>query len=186
MRSELKVAPGLLIAMPQLLDPNFQRSVVLMVEHEDEGSFGLIINRPSELRLTNILDSVELDWRGDPASVAWWGGPVQPETGWVLHEPIPGVSDENSREIAPGVCLTNAPDTLRALCRQPPRNLRFVLGYSGWGSDQLAGEMADGSWINSEVTADLIFGTPPEEMWESSLRGIGVEPTALVPAHGVH
>ena len=186
MLSELKVAPGLLIAMPQLLDPNFSRSVVLMVEHEDEGSFGLIINRPSELRLTNILDSVELDWRGDPSSVAWWGGPVQPETGWVLHEPIVGLHDENSREIAPGVCLTNAPETLRMLCEQPPRNLRFVLGYAGWGSEQLTSEMAEGSWVNSEVTADLIFGTQPEDMWESSLRSIGVEPGNLVPAHGVH
>jgi putative transcriptional regulator len=186
MYGELSVAPGLLIAMPQLLDPNFYRSVVLMIEHEEEGSFGLIVNRPSELRLRNILDSVELEWQGEPESVAWWGGPVQPETGWVLHEPIAGIDDEDSREIAPGICLTNAPDTLRRLCAKPPKHMRFVLGYSGWGARQLASELAEGAWVNSLVTPELIFRTPAESMWEMALHGIGVEPTSLAPAHGIH
>jgi len=186
MHGELSIAPGLLIAMPQLLDPNFSRSVVLMIEHEEEGSFGLIVNRPSELRLRNILDTVELEWRGDPESVAWWGGPVQPETGWVLHEPIAGLREEDSREIAPGICLSNAPDTLRRLCVAPPENMRFVLGYAGWGARQLASEMADGSWVNSFVTPELVFNTAADDMWETALRSIGVEPTALAPAHGIH
>ena len=69
---ELKVAPGLLIAMPQLNDPNFHRSVVLMVEHQDEGSFGLILNRPSESRVLDLLEPLDIVWRGNSCDVAWW------------------------------------------------------------------------------------------------------------------
>jgi putative transcriptional regulator len=186
MPSEITVAPGLLIAMPQLADPNFHRSVVLMIEHQSEGSFGLIVNRPSENRVIDLLESLEILWRGQPSDVAWWGGPVQPETGWILHEPVAELGDNITREIAPGIHLSSAPEALRILAKKPPKNLRFVLGYSGWGPEQLEGELADGSWVNSDVTAELVFGTAPELLWSAAVRRLGIAPEALVPASGVH
>ncbi len=186
MVAELRVAPGLLIAMPQLADPNFHRSVVLMIEHQSEGSFGLIVNRPSKNRLSELLAPLAIRWRGNPEAVAWWGGPVQPESGWILHEPVTGLVNETTSEVAPGLLLSSAPSVLRSLSEHPPGRVRLVLGYAGWGPEQLEGELREGAWVNSDVTADLVFNTPSDELWEAAVRRIGIEPQSLVPASGVH
>ena len=186
MNAEITVAPGLLIAMPQLTDPNFHRSVVLMVKHGGDGSFGLVINRQMDQKVSELLTPLEIRWQGNRSDVAWWGGPVQPETGWILHEPVAELGDQITREIAPGLHLSSAPDALKILAKNPPKRIRFILGYSGWGPDQLEGELADGSWVNSDVTPELVFETPPEKLWETSVRRLGIEPQSLVPASGVH
>jgi putative transcriptional regulator len=186
MTSEIKVAPGLLIAMPQLADPNFHRGVVLMIEHAGDGSFGLVINRPAQNRLGELLESISVDWNGDPSEVAWLGGPVQPETGWILHEHVSGLNSDGTREILPGLYLTSGADALRRLAQEPPKRMRFLLGYAGWGPRQLEGELAHGSWVNSDATLELIFDTPPEELWSVAVRRLGVAPESLVPASGVH
>jgi putative transcriptional regulator len=151
------IAPGLLLAMPQLEDPNFVRSVVLMVEHNSEGSFGLILNRPSDLKVTEVLETLSIEWSGDDDEVVWSGGPVMPRTGWVLHEPT-----------------------------DLPARMRFVLGFSGWGSSQLESELASGAWLAAEASAEIIFETPAEAMWETVLRSLGIDPATLVSVHGVH
>jgi putative transcriptional regulator len=179
------IAPGLLVAMPQLEDPNFERSVVLMVEHSDEGSWGLIMNRPSTIAVSDILSSLGISWAGDPEAVVWSGGPVQPRTGWLVHRPVPG-GDEETLEVTPGISLTTSPDRLRVLAMEPPQQVRFLMGYSGWGSGQLETELASGAWVNAEATPDLIFETPADEMWETTLRSLGIDPVTLVPARGVH
>ena len=109
MLGEIHVAPGLLIAMPQLRDPNFDRSVVLMIEHRQEGSFGLVINRPTRTPIGDLLKSIDVDWQGKNGEVAWSGGPVQPETGWILHEHVDGLDGLGTREILPGLFITSAP-----------------------------------------------------------------------------
>ncbi len=186
MDSEIQIAPGLLIAMPQLADPNFHRSVVLMIEHQGEGSFGLVLNRPTETPLADLLDSIEIGWSGNPEEPSWIGGPVQPETGWLLHERVSGLEEKLTREISPGLYLSSARDALEHLASDPPKKMRFLLGYSGWGPAQLEGELSEGSWVNSNVDAALIFDTPPESLWQEAVRSIGVEPDSLVPGSGVH
>ncbi len=186
MANEITVAPGLLIAMPQLDDPNFYRSVVLMIEHQEEGSFGLIVNRPTRHRVADLLESIDVEWRGDPSAVAWWGGPVQQETGWILHGDGPNVSPALSRKIIDGLHISSAPEALRELAARPPERIRFILGYSGWAPDQLESELAQGAWVNSDVTPELIFDTPPEAMWEAAVRRLGIDPESLVPASGIH
>jgi putative transcriptional regulator len=181
-----RLAPGLILAMPQLQDPNFERSVVLMVEHSQEGSFGLILNQPSDLRIVDVLSTLSMEWHGNPDEVVFSGGPVMPRTGWVLHEPRNLPSEEGRVEIATGIVLSTSPERLRALAQEPPARMRFVLGFSGWGPAQLESELASGAWITAEVTPELAFETPAEEMWETVLRSLGVEPATLVPAHGVH
>jgi putative transcriptional regulator len=186
MAAEITVAPGLLIAMPQLADPNFHRSVVLMIEHQPEGSFGLIVNRPTTNRVEELVSSLELQWRGKSDAVAWWGGPVQQDTGWILHAPVAELAHESTREITEGLHLSSAPDALRTLCEAPPARLRFILGYAGWGPEQLEDELREGAWVNSDVTADFLFDTPAESLWEAAVRRLGIDPEALVPASGVH
>ena len=186
MTQELSIAPGLLIAMPQLDDPNFARRVVLMVEHEDEGSFGLVLNTPVAATVGELLEGINIDWHGTANDKAWAGGPVQPETGWILHEPVEGLDGPGTHEVVPGLFLTTAPTALKTLAAKPPPRVRFILGYSGWGPSQLQSELSASAWVNSDVTADFVFQTPAENMWEASLERLGVAPSALAPAAGVH
>jgi putative transcriptional regulator len=181
-----RIAPGLLLAMPQLDDPNFERSVVLMVEHNEQGSFGLIVNRAGDLLITDVLTTLGMTWGGDPEEVVRTGGPVMPRTGWVLHEPVDLPHEEGMVEIVPGLVLSTSPDRLRTIAEAPPRHLYFVLGFSGWGPTQLESELAVGSWITAEATPSLVFETPAEQMWETVLQSLGIEPATLVPARGVH
>ncbi len=180
------IAPGLLLAMPQLEDPNFVRSVLLMVEHNLQGSFGLILNRPSELKVTQVLDSLDIEWGGDEDEVVWSGGPVMPRTGWVLHEPVDLPTDEGHVDIVPGVVLSTSPERLATLAQSPPGRMRFVLGFAGWGSAQLELELASGAWLAAEASAAIVFETPAESMWETVLHSLGIDPAALVSTQGVH
>src|SRR5690606_6943700 len=194
---EAELAPGLLVAMPHLLDPNFHRAVVLMIEHNEEGSFGLVVNRPSTMSVSALLGALDMNWRGDNSAVVWTGGPVMPTSGWVLHEPSPrvgpgaptlqsGLENDGTVSFAPGIDLSTSPDKLRVIADAPPERTRFLLGYAGWGPGQLATEMARGSWLHAEADADLIFETPSDLLWETALRSLGVSPESPLQASGVH
>ena len=181
------LAPGLLLAMPQLADPNFSRSVVLMIEHSSQGSFGLVINHPSPIKASELLDSLEMSWRGEDAAVVWAGGPVSPSTGWVLHEPV-SVAQPGPGTIAitSSISLSTSPDRLRAIANAPPRNIRLLLGYSGWGPGQLEQEMSRGAWLHAAPEPELVFETPADEMWDSAMRSLGISPESLFAARGVN
>lgn len=181
------LAPGLLLAMPQLADPNFSRAVVLMIEHSEQGSFGLVINHPSPIKASELLDSLEMSWRGEDTAVVWAGGPVSPSTGWVLHEPV-GIASPGQGTIAitSSISLSTSPDRLRAIANQPPRNIRLLLGYSGWGPGQLAQEMARGAWLHTDVTPRLVFETPPDMIWDTAMRSLGINPRDLFTGGGVN
>jgi putative transcriptional regulator len=182
------LAPGLLLAMPQLADPNFSRAVVLMIEHSEQGSFGLVINHPSPIKATELLDSLEMAWRGEDSAVVWAGGPVSPSTGWVLHEPVTvaAANTGGTIEITSTISLSTSPDRLRVIASQPPRNVRLLLGYSGWGPGQLAAEMARGAWLHTNADPKLVFETPPDEMWEAAMKSLGVNPADLFVGRGVN
>lgn len=184
--SERSVAPGLLLAMPQLPDPNFTRSVVLMVEHTHAGSWGLVVNRPMTVLVAEVLDQLEIEWEGSPDSVVWSGGPVEPQRGCVLHEPLDAPHLDEALSIVPGISLSTHPLQLQSLARRPPRQLRFLLGYAGWGPGQLELELAQGSWLLAGAGADLVFETAPERMWEAAIQSLGIEPATLVPGTGIH
>jgi putative transcriptional regulator len=181
------LAPGLLLAMPQLADPNFSRAVVLMIEHGDNGSFGLVINHPSPIKASELLDSLEMSWCGEDSAVVWGGGPVRPSTSWVLHEPV-GIASPGAGtiEITSTISLSTSPDRLRAIANQPPRNIRLLLGYAGWGPGQLAQEMARGAWLHTAAEPSLVFETPPDEIWDRAMKSLGINPRDLATGRGVN
>jgi putative transcriptional regulator len=181
------LAPGLLLAMPQLSDPNFSRAVVLMIEHSPQGSFGLVVNHPSPIKASELLDSLEMSWRGEDSAVVWAGGPVSPSTGWVLHEPMPVAQPgQGTIAITSSISLSTSPDRLRAIANQPPRNIRLLLGYSGWGPGQLEAEMARGAWLHATADPELVFDTPADDMWDRAMKSLGISPESLFAGRGVN
>lgn len=174
--------PILLMAMPQVLDPFFHRSVVLLVHHDDgEGSVGFIVNRPTGIRVGEILSGMEIRWGGEEGTVAHFGGPVRPQMGTVLFAPgtFPGVEDDASTEVVPGVSLTQHVGDLERLAGTPPDRFRLLLGYAGWGSGQLIEEILRNDWMTAPVSSELIFAVDPAETWDRALRSVGVDPASL-------
>jgi putative transcriptional regulator len=181
------LAPALLLSMPQLLDPNFARAVVLLCKHSEEGAFGLVLNKPL---LTTGTVMVHLD---PPVSTdreldIWVGGPVEPQRSWILVGGGPERPEvSGATQIAEGVYLSTSPSVLRRLLQpSPPPDARLVVGYSGWAPGQLESELTESSWLLSDVDADLIFNTPPERMWEKAIRRLGADPATLTMSRGVH
>jgi putative transcriptional regulator len=180
----MTLAPGLLLAMPQLGDPNFHRSVVLMLEHGEGGSMGLVINRGAPLTLGELArgQSMKIS-SGRTEQAVFVGGPVEPHRGFILHD------DETVAEkhpILPGLFLSVTLDALGPLLEDPVPNVRFCLGYAGWGPKQLEAEMASGSWLFAEAKAKAILEGNPSQLWEETLRGMGVEPAMLMVGKGLN
>ena len=181
------IAPALLVAMPQLLDPNFKRAVVLIVHHDDEGTFGVVLNRDSGLTAALVCESLDIRWSGDAAAGVGIGGPVQPHTGWVLFDRQHVESDdEDLKDVTDSVSLAGTLDVLRKLASLPPQRLRIFLGYAGWGPGQLESELTQGAWLLAPVSDDVLFEVEGEGMWEHVLHSLGVDPGTLVPSSGVH
>jgi putative transcriptional regulator len=182
------LAPALLISMPQLTDPNFSRTVILLCRHSpDEGSFGLVLNRPL---VTSGRVVVNLD---PPVTTnrelqLWVGGPVEPQRSWMLVGDDLPVDDPATRsQVLEGLYLSTAPDLLRrALDPEPPPRLRVMVGCSGWGPGQLEEELREFAWLLSDVDQTLIFETPAERMWEAAIRRLGADPGTLHTSRGVH
>ncbi|MHC4816276.1 MAG: YqgE/AlgH family protein [Planctomycetota bacterium] len=175
--------PVLLIAMPQVLDPFFHRSVVLLIHNDDEGSFGLITNRATGIKVAEILSGMEISWGGGD-EVAFFGGPVQPQMGTLMFdaEAVADRSesaDETSSLVAPGVRLTQNVTDLGEMAERPPERMRLYLGYAGWGGGQLVDEILRNDWLTAPVDERLIFTDDPETAWERALESVGVDPDAL-------
>jgi len=180
-------APTLLIAMPQLQDKNFSRSVILLCEHSGNGAIGFVVNRPTDLRAAQAV-ALDPPVQGDSGLMLWSGGPVEPQRGFLLLGDDPGV--ENSEVIAEGFHLTASVDVLRRLLETTPHELarrrcRLLLGYAGWSPGQLDRELAASAWLSAPPDAELVFGTPAEDMWERAIRSLGVDPMALTLGPGV-
>jgi putative transcriptional regulator len=174
------LAPGLLIAVPQLEDPNFSRSVVLLVEHNESGAMGIVFNRPSDIELIEIGKEHGMAVHAG-AGHAYIGGPVQRERGFLVHRRSE-VGD--SVQLEDDVFLSVSTDALRALLVGDPGAYRLCLGYAGWGPGQLENEMVAGGWLNSGISSKRIFDTPVEKIWEAVIRDLGIDPAFLMQGGG--
>lgn len=174
-----------LVAMPSLDDENFNHSVTLLCEHNDQGALGLIINRPTELTLSEMLTHMQLDAGAlsDEEIQVYWGGPVQPERGFVVHRR--SGEWESTMEIADDLYITTSRDILRAMAEgQGPSEFIVALGYAGWGPGQLEGEILQNSWLNTPVDQAILFRTPPSDRWSAATRLLGVDVTQLAGPAG--
>jgi putative transcriptional regulator len=183
----LSLAPAFLLSMPQLTDPNFSRTVVLLCKHNDEGAFGLVLNRPL-VTAGRVVVNLEPPVETDRELQLWIGGPVEPQSSWILvGDDLDPDDGPGGRRIAEGLRLSASPYVLRRLLEpDPPPRTRLIIGYSGWGPGQLEAELAESAWLLSDVDRDLIFDTPPERMWETAIRRLGADPAALQTSRGVH
>ena len=180
------LAPSLLLSMPQLTDPNFNRTVVLLCKHSGEGAFGLVVNRPL-ITTGRIVVNLDPPVTPDHDLQVWIGGPVEPQRSWILIGDEPEGEDQGGMRVSDGLYLSTSPDLLRRLLEPiPPQQARLMIGYSGWGPGQLEAELEQSAWLLSDVDRDLVFNTPPERMWEAAIRRLGADPAALHTSRGVH
>ena len=176
-----------LIAMPGMGDGTFAGSVVYLCEHTEKGALGLVINKPIDIKLKNLFEKVELTLdREDLADApVYFGGPVQTERGFVLHERLGGEAGEgahysSSLQIPGGLEMTTSKDVLEALSNGAgPKKVLVTLGYSGWGAGQLEEELKRNSWINVDAAPEIIFDTPVEQRYDRARSLLGIDSRML-------
>jgi putative transcriptional regulator len=172
----------LLIAMPSLGDPNFMRSVVLLGTHSpDGGAFGLIINRPIDVPLSEILDELGLEPSAEGLPTVLAGGPVQPSHGFVVFEADAAQPGDDDMVLPNGIVISGNAETLAWLTRAGSGGrYSLALGYAGWFPGQLETEIEENSWLVAPMDSTILFDLPFEERWVAALDSIGVDPGTLV------
>ncbi len=179
------LANHLLIAMPTLNDPNFSKSVIYVCEHQIQGTVGLIVNRPMQFPLSLVFDQLDIE----PVRVEnnrtplMFGGPLQPERGFVIHRPFGGW--RSSLALRDGVTVTTSNDIIRAIAKDDgPKDVLVTLGYVGWGENQLDQEVIDNVWLVCPYKPELLYDVPFEERWEYAGLTIGVKMNQLTSSIG--
>ena len=175
-----------LIAMPGMAaDDNFSGAVVYLCEHTEKGALGLVINKPIDITLRNLFEKVELSLTRDDLaeSPVYFGGPVQTERGFVLHERQSDASSPYSSTLSipgGGLDMTTSKDVLEAVSNGAgPKKLLITLGYSGWGAGQLEDELGRNGWLTVDATPEVIFDTPIEQRYDRALSLLGIDPRML-------
>ena len=175
----------LLIAMPQLADPNFAQPVALICEHTDTGALGIVLNKPLPMKLSDVLSQMKLepsteDIAGQPVLR---GGPVHTDRGFVLHRP--GGQWDHTHMVSDTIQVTTSRDVLAAMARgEGPSDAFIALGYAGWESGQLEQELKDNAWASMPVDPRVVFELPFEERWAGAWRLLGIDVDRLSPEAG--
>ncbi len=166
--------PSLLIASPTLRDPNFAQTVVLLWDHDEEGAIGVIVNKETELPLGEVValpDGLDASPHADTRVL--WGGPVQPDSGTVV---APGpLGGDDVWNVDGGIAVSRSMDRLLALLRSDTP-FKLCVGYAGWGPGQLDDELAEGSWLWTDIDPELVFDVPMDQRWDKALATIGLAP----------
>ncbi|MFV2003997.1 MAG: YqgE/AlgH family protein [Gammaproteobacteria bacterium] len=174
------LAGHFLIAMPSLNDDFFNRAVTYICEHNENGSFGIIINQETGITLKQIAKEMELTTTEDydDSQTVFIGGPVDQGRGFILHRPVGDW--QSSLKVNDDVALTTSKDILQAIVNnQGPENSIVALGYAGWAAGQLDDEMAANSWLTCPADEQIIFNTPTEERWQAAAKLIGIDLSLL-------
>lgn len=174
------LANHFLIAMPTLSDPNFSRSLIYVCEHHVQGTVGLIVNRPMPFSMGLVFNQLQID----PINISknnlplLFGGPIQPERGFVIHRPF-GIW-KSSLVLQEGVTVTTSNDIIRAIADDigPPDAL-VALGYAAWTEKQLEKEVMDNVWLVCPYKPELLYDVPFEQRWEYAGLSIGVKMNQL-------
>ena len=165
-----------LIAMPGLMDENFNQAVTYICEHNDNGTFGIIINRESTVTLDDVMQQMKIPYLPENSDIktVYNGGPVQTNRGFILHRPTGNW--DSSLVITDTVALTTSRDILESIAdNQGPEDNIIALGYAGWAPGQLEQELAANAWLSCPAEQQIIFNTPIEERWQAAARLIGID-----------
>mgnify|MGYP001813672906 FL=1 len=169
-----------LIAMPSLDDSYFNQAVTYICEHEDNGSFGVVINQQSNITLQQIAEEMKIETVSAPVNdqPVFVGGPVEQGRGFILHRPVGNW--QSSMKLSDTVALTTSKDILSAiLTNEGPDDSIVALGYAGWSAGQLDDEMARNTWLTCPADEEIMFQTPPEKRWRAAAEKIGIDMTLL-------
>lgn len=180
------LANHFLIAMPTLEDPNFSQTVTYICEHSDDGALGIVINRPSDLTLADLLSHIGIEAGAgvDTEQAIYIGGPVQRERGFVIHSP-PGEWD-GCMPVDDRIGITTSQDILEAIGRgEGPERYLVALGYAGWSAGQLEEEMAQNAWLSGPADPDVLFERASGERWQAAAALLGVD-LSLISSQSGH
>ena len=169
-----------LIAMPSLNDGFFNQAVTYICEHDESGSFGVIINQQTDISLKQVIAEMKIESSGsyDKDQSIFIGGPVDQGRGFILHRPTGNWS--SSLVVTDSVALTTSKDILQAIANdEGPEDCIVALGYAGWSAGQLEQEMASNTWLSCPADEQIIFNTPVEERWKAAAKLIGVDLSLL-------
>lgn len=176
----------LLVAMPGMVGGSLADTVIYICEHNAQGALGVVINRPTDLTVGDLLKRIDLELSLEiglrQESPVFFGGPVQTDRGFVLHSPV----GEYSSSIDLGeLALTTSRDVLQEVAAgSGPDHLLVTLGYAGWSAGQLEEEMAQGAWLHVDATQAILFETPASERYHAALAQLGIDPIMLTGAAG--
>ncbi len=185
------LAPGFLIASPPLGDPNFDRTVVLLALHGEDGALGFVVNRQAPLTLGELLEHAGYDEGHDDPSQVWVGGPVQPQSGWVVIDDPDLEPGDGIIEVGDRLRVSSSREVFDQLAQKVAKGSRddvrclVMLGYSGWAPSQLEGEIARGAWLPTPLDSSILFDVKPEDRWEKAFALLGLTPSHVMSMHSV-
>lgn len=166
--------------MPALADPFFSKTLTYICEHSDQGALGLVVNRPIDLTLKDLLDQLDIssDDQAIKALPIMFGGPIQLDRGFVLHQPVGDW--QSTMVVHDKVGLTTSLDILRAIASgESPKELLVALGYSGWAPGQIEHELSQNTWLTVPASPNIIFELPAEDRLTAAMRLLGVDLSSL-------
>jgi putative transcriptional regulator len=167
-----------LVAMPHMSDPNFHRAVVLVCDHSPEGAMGLVVNRSLPCCLREVLVGLEIQGAGGGEALAHYGGPVEPQIGFLLYSG--GPLYEHSLRVTESLWLGTTLNILEQISRnEGPDKFFFALGYSGWGPGQLDEEIRRNDWLVIPASEQIVYDLPYEDRWDATIRMLGITPDML-------
>ncbi|HUH60294.1 MAG TPA: YqgE/AlgH family protein [Candidimonas sp.] len=184
--SSVDLSQQLLVAMPGKVAGNLANTVIYVCEHTEHGALGLVINRPTDLTVGDLLKRIDLELALEIGPVqdspVFFGGPVQTDRGFVLHAPA---GDYTSSIPLGEMALTTSRDVLQDVAQgRGPAKLLVTLGYAGWGAGQLESEMSQNAWLNVAATPEILFNVPSENRYEAALGQLGIDPLMLAGEAG--
>lgn len=173
-----------LISMPHMDDPNFAQTVIYICEHNASGAMGIIINRPIEIDLGELLQHLDFSFHNDQTAPVYAGGPVQDDRGFILHRRTTN-EWESCYHITDELTLTTSMDILQAISENSgPEQFLVALGYAGWGAGQLEQELSENVWLSCPANLDIMFHTPAEERLQAAAATLGVNLDLLTSQSG--
>ncbi len=174
-----------LIAMPSMAEPYFAKSLTSVCEHNDQGALGVVVNRPIDMTLRSLFERLSLTLKHKDLSDApiYFGGPVQTDRGFVLHEPAGNW--QSTLKVRDAIGLTTSKDILEAVGRgEGPQKILVTLGYAGWSAGQLEHELGQNAWLTVEAKDAIIFDRPSEERLPAAMELLGVDYARLADSAG--